>query len=176
MKTGSEQAARTPRRRTSSSRSCRRSCSRSAASRSSSARSSSRTRSRSRSRSGRASSRRCGRSARRTGRSSARSSSRRSSSASSRPIVGLFLGLLLAKGLFQLFDAVGFTLPNTGLVFEPRTIVVALAPGSSSRVLASVYPGFRATIVPPIAAVREGAVCRTSRSIASAGTLRSRSS
>ena len=73
-------------------------------------------------------------------------------------VVGLFLGLLLAKGLFSLFDAVGFTLPNTGLVFEPRTIVVALAAGILVTVLASVYPGFRATTVPPIAAVREGAV------------------
>ena len=73
-------------------------------------------------------------------------------------VVGLFLGLLLAKGLFELFDAVGFTLPNTGLVFEPRTIVVALAAGILVTVLASVYPGFRATTVPPIAAVREGAV------------------
>ena len=72
-------------------------------------------------------------------------------------VVGLFLGLLLAKGLFQLFDAVGFTLPNTGLVFEPRTIVVALAAGILVTLLASVYPGFRATTVPPIAAVREGA-------------------
>jgi len=72
-------------------------------------------------------------------------------------IVGLFLGLLLAKGLFQLFDAVGFTLPNTGLVFEPRTIVVALAAGILVTLLASVYPGFRATMVPPIAAVQEGA-------------------
>ena len=27
-------------------------------------------------------------------------------------VVGLFLGLLLAKGLFALFDAVGFTLPE----------------------------------------------------------------
>ncbi|HEX2345929.1 MAG TPA: FtsX-like permease family protein [Gaiellaceae bacterium] len=73
-------------------------------------------------------------------------------------VVGLFLGLLLAKGLFQLFDAVGFTLPNTGLVFEPRTIVVALTAGILVTLLASVYPGFRATTVPPIAAVREGAV------------------
>ncbi|HEU0248825.1 MAG TPA: FtsX-like permease family protein [Gaiellaceae bacterium] len=72
-------------------------------------------------------------------------------------VIGLFLGLLLAKGLFELFDAVGFTLPNTGLVFEPRTIVVALAAGIVVTVLASVYPGFRATTVPPIAAVREGA-------------------
>ncbi len=35
---------------------------------------------------------------------------------------GLFLGLALAKGLFSLFDAVGFTLPNNGLLFETRTI------------------------------------------------------
>jgi ABC-type antimicrobial peptide transport system permease subunit len=73
-------------------------------------------------------------------------------------VVGLFLGLLLAKGLFQLFDAVGFTLPNTGLVFEPRTVLVALAAGILVTLLASVYPGFRATMVPPIAAVREGAI------------------
>ena len=72
-------------------------------------------------------------------------------------IVGLFLGLVLAKGLFQLFDAVGFTLPNSGLVFEPRTIVVALVAGILVTVLASVYPALRATMVPPIAAVREGA-------------------
>ncbi|MBM2822976.1 MAG: hypothetical protein HW413_1722 [Thermoleophilia bacterium] len=73
-------------------------------------------------------------------------------------VIGLFLGLLLAKGLFQLFDAVGFTLPNSGLVFEPRTIAVALAAGVLVTFLASVYPGFRATMVPPIAAVREGAI------------------
>ena len=32
-----------------------------------------------------------------------------------------------AKGLFKLFDAVGFTLPNNGLVLQTRTVVVALA-------------------------------------------------
>jgi len=73
-------------------------------------------------------------------------------------IVGLFFGLLLAKGLFKLFDAVGFTLPNSGLVFEPRAAVIALAAGILVTLLASVYPGLRATTVPPIAAVREGAV------------------
>ena len=31
-------------------------------------------------------------------------------------VVGILLGLGLAKGLFKLFDAVGFTLPNNGLV------------------------------------------------------------
>jgi putative ABC transport system permease protein len=72
-------------------------------------------------------------------------------------LVGLFLGLLLAKGLFKLFDAVGFTLPNSGLVFETRTIIVSLALGIVVTLIASVFPALRATRVPPIAAVREGA-------------------
>ena len=72
-------------------------------------------------------------------------------------IVGLFLGLALAKGLFKLFDAVGFTLPNSGLVFGTRTIVVALLVGIIVTLLASLRPAFRATRVEPIAAVREGA-------------------
>ena len=72
-------------------------------------------------------------------------------------VVGLFLGLALAKGLFKLFDAVGFTLPNQGLVFETRTIIVSLVVGIVVTLLASLRPAMRATRVPPIAAVREGA-------------------
>ena len=72
-------------------------------------------------------------------------------------IVGLFLGLALAYGLFSLFDAVGFTLPNNGLLFETRTIVISLALGIIVTLIASFFPALRATRVPPIAAVREGA-------------------
>ena len=72
-------------------------------------------------------------------------------------LVGLLLGLGLAKGLFKLFDAAGLTLPNNGLTLETRTIVVSLALGILVTLLASVYPALRATMVPPIAAVREGA-------------------
>jgi putative ABC transport system permease protein len=71
-------------------------------------------------------------------------------------ITGLFLGLALAKGLFKLFDAIGFTLPNTGLLFKPRTVIVALIVGVGVTIVASLRPAFRATRVPPIAAVREG--------------------
>jgi putative ABC transport system permease protein len=78
-------------------------------------------------------------------------------------IAGLFLGLALATGLFELFDAVGFTLPNNGLVFLPRTIVVSLVAGIVVTLLASVRPALRATRVPPIAAVREGATLPESR-------------
>jgi ABC-type antimicrobial peptide transport system permease subunit len=72
-------------------------------------------------------------------------------------LIGLFLGLALATGLFELFDAVGFTLPNSGLVFTGRTVVVALGLGILVTLIASIFPAMRATRVPPIAAVREGA-------------------
>jgi putative ABC transport system permease protein len=78
-------------------------------------------------------------------------------------VIGLFLGLALAKGLFKLFDTVGFTLPNNGLTFETRTIVVALVVGILVTLGASLRPAFRATRVPPIAAVREGATLPVSR-------------
>ena len=78
-------------------------------------------------------------------------------------VAGLFLGLGLATVLFKLFDAVGFTLPNTGLVFQTRTIVVALSVGIVVTLLASLRPAIRATRVPPIAAVREGATLPESR-------------
>ena len=72
-------------------------------------------------------------------------------------VVGLFLGLALDKGLFGLFSALGFTLPNSGLLLETRTIIVALLVGILVTVVASLRPAFRATRIPPIAAVREGA-------------------
>ena len=78
-------------------------------------------------------------------------------------IIGLFLGLGLARLLFSLFSAVGFTLPNSGLLFETRTIVVSLAVGILVTLAASLRPAIRATRVPPIAAVREGATLPESR-------------
>ena len=87
-------------------------------------------------------------------------------------VVGLLLGLALASGLFWLFDAVGFTLPNTGLTLEPRTVVVALLVGILVTLLASLRPALRATRVPPIAAVREGATLPLDASRACARSVR----
>jgi putative ABC transport system permease protein len=78
-------------------------------------------------------------------------------------IIGMLSGLALAKGLFKLFDAVGFTLPNQGLLLETRTVVVSLLVGILVTLLASLRPAIRATRVPPIAAVREGATLPESR-------------
>lgn len=71
--------------------------------------------------------------------------------------VGVVLGLGLAKLLFWLFDTVGFTLPNSGLLFQPRTAVIGMLVGTLVTLVASLRPALRATRVPPIAAVREGA-------------------
>ncbi len=78
-------------------------------------------------------------------------------------VAGLLLGLGLAKGLFWLFDKVGFTLPNSGLIFATRTVVVSLLVGVLVTLVASLRPAVRATRVPPIAAVREGATLPPSR-------------
>ena len=72
-------------------------------------------------------------------------------------VIGLLVGLGLAQGLFALFNAAGVTLPNTGTVVRPRTIIVAILVGVIVTVLASLRPAIRATRVEPIAAVREGA-------------------
>jgi putative ABC transport system permease protein len=72
-------------------------------------------------------------------------------------VIGLFLGLALAKGLEALFRALNLDLPVAGTVFATRTIVISLLVGTLITVLAGLFPAIRATRVPPIAAVREGA-------------------
>ena len=49
-------------------------------------------------------------------------------------------------------------MPNNGLLFQTRTIVYSLLVGIGVTVLAGLCPALLATGVPPIAAVREGAV------------------
>ena len=72
-------------------------------------------------------------------------------------IIGLFAGLGLAVGLNELFIALNLDLPQTETVFATRTIVVSLLVGTVITLIAGLSPALRATRVPPIAAVREGA-------------------
>jgi ABC-type antimicrobial peptide transport system permease subunit len=78
-------------------------------------------------------------------------------------LTGLVLGLALAKGLNALFVSFGIDLPKSGTVFATRTVVVSLAIGILVTLVASLWPAFRVTRVPPIAAVREGFVLPPSR-------------
>jgi putative ABC transport system permease protein len=76
---------------------------------------------------------------------------------------GLFAGLGLAKGLNAMFVALGINLPQAGMVFAGRTIIVSLLVGTLVTLAAGLFPAIRATRVPPISAVREGAVLPASR-------------
>ena len=72
-------------------------------------------------------------------------------------ILGLLLGLAAAKGINELFKAIGADLPQSGLVFKARTVIVGLLVGTIVTLVASLAPARRATRVPPLAAMREEA-------------------
>jgi ABC-type antimicrobial peptide transport system permease subunit len=78
-------------------------------------------------------------------------------------LVGLAFGLLLAEGIEGLFAALGVDLPSADRVFALRTVVVSLIVGVGVTLAAGLFPAIRATRVPPIAAVREGATLPKSR-------------
>jgi putative ABC transport system permease protein len=78
-------------------------------------------------------------------------------------VLGLFAGLGVAAGVNQVFQAAGFDIPRGGLVLQPRTIVIALAVGIVVTVLSAVVPALKATRVPPMAALLEGAELPPSR-------------
>ena len=73
-------------------------------------------------------------------------------------VIGLLAGFGLAKGLSSLFGALGLTLPEASAVYATHTFVISLLLGVLVTVMAGFVPALRATRVPPIAAVREGAV------------------
>ncbi|HKE78865.1 MAG TPA: ABC transporter permease [Solirubrobacteraceae bacterium] len=72
-------------------------------------------------------------------------------------VVGLFLGLGLAKGLNGLFQLFNIDLPQASMVLAPRTVIVALALGIVITLIASLSPARRVTRIAPVAALREGA-------------------
>jgi putative ABC transport system permease protein len=78
-------------------------------------------------------------------------------------VVGLFAGLGLAKGLNAVFDALSLSLPTTALVLETRTVIVSLVLGIGVTMISSLVPALRATRIPPVAAMWEGATLPPSR-------------
>jgi putative ABC transport system permease protein len=76
---------------------------------------------------------------------------------------GLGLGLALANGLSALMRALELDLPQASTVFATRTVVVSMLVGVLITAIATLAPALRATRVPPIAAVREGAEVPRSR-------------
>jgi putative ABC transport system permease protein len=86
-------------------------------------------------------------------------------------LIGLLAGFGIYKGLNALFVALGTDLPKSGTVIATRTIIVSLLLGTVVTLIASIMPALRATRVPPIAAVREGAELPASRLAAHSAKL-----
>jgi putative ABC transport system permease protein len=78
-------------------------------------------------------------------------------------LIGLAAGFGIAELLTRLFVAVGVDLPRAGLVVAPRTVLVSVGMGTIVTVAAGLFPALRATNVPAISAVREGATLPRSR-------------
>jgi putative ABC transport system permease protein len=78
-------------------------------------------------------------------------------------VIGLVLGVGIAKGMIVLFEALGVELPKATTVIASRTVVVSLLLGTTITLIASIIPARRATRVPPIAAVREGSTLPPTR-------------
>src|SRR5215218_1433514 len=76
---------------------------------------------------------------------------------------GLLAGIGCASGINALFKSFGIDLPNTGLVFETRTVVVALVLGLAITLLSALTPALRATRVSPMAALLEAALPESRR-------------
>jgi putative ABC transport system permease protein len=79
--------------------------------------------------------------------------------------IGATIGIILGGGLALLLraavGALGVSLPSGGLVFRPRTILIAYAVGVVITSLAAFVPARKAASVPPVAAMRETYVLPT---------------
>jgi len=72
-------------------------------------------------------------------------------------LIGLAAGFGIAKGLDAVFSSMDMDLPDAGMVFAPRTVIVSLLVGTVVTLLAGIVPAWRATRVPPVAALRDAA-------------------
>jgi putative ABC transport system permease protein len=90
-------------------------------------------------------------------------------------LAGLVGGVAIASGLKAVFDAFGGALPDGGLRFTGVNAVVSLVVGVLAMLLAGVSPAVKASRTPPLAALRETALERTSagraRAIAGAALM-----
>ena len=71
--------------------------------------------------------------------------------------LGVGAGVLLAYGMREALGVVGFSFPRGDLVVEPRTAILGMVVGVVITVASALLPAFKASSVPPVAALRAGA-------------------
>src|SRR5205807_8030952 len=84
--------------------------------------------------------------------------------------LGVLGGVGVGALLKALFSALGFDLPATGLVVSASTIVIGMAVGVVVTLVAAIIPAVKGSRVPPLAAMRDVAVARTTASRARSTT------
>ena len=77
-------------------------------------------------------------------------------------VVGIGFGLVVAFGIKSAFQATG-GFPETGTVVAPRTIIVSILVGLVATMISALLPAFLAGRISPIAAMRNEAPSRSSR-------------
>ena len=84
-------------------------------------------------------------------------------------VLGLFAGIGLAAGAFELLKSFGLDLPGASIIIEPTVVVQAVLVGLGITAIAAISPAIRATRVPPIAALRDVAIDSSGNSKLRAG-------
>ncbi|MGF1595647.1 MAG: ABC transporter permease [Acidimicrobiales bacterium] len=79
-------------------------------------------------------------------------------------ILGLLAGLGIAFGIKSIFQSAG-GFPETNTILAPRTIIVALAVGIVATLVSALLPALLAGRISPIAAMRNEAPARSSRTV-----------
>ena len=72
-------------------------------------------------------------------------------------ILGIVAGLGFVALVTTLFKAIGFELPQSGIVITPASVIVPMIVGIVATLGSSIVPALRATRVTPLEALREGA-------------------
>jgi putative ABC transport system permease protein len=73
-------------------------------------------------------------------------------------VAGIGFGVLIAMLLQAVLGAIGIDLPSSGIVIEPRTVVVAVISGLVVTLASAIFPARRAARIAPVTALRETAV------------------
>jgi putative ABC transport system permease protein len=79
-------------------------------------------------------------------------------------VVGFVAGIFLAGGLKALLGALGLDIPASSIVIPASAVIWSFVTGLVVTVIAAVAPALRASRIPPIAAMRDSSVDRSSSS------------
>ena len=71
--------------------------------------------------------------------------------------LGVGAGVLLAYGMREALDLIGFSFPAGDLVVQTRTFIIGMVVGVVITVASALLPALQASSVPPVAALRAGA-------------------